>query len=137
MFRHLVLFSGSQCPVQLSERQPSLLGRCLYDSVPSLGGGNYSSSEAVTKLPDPPPLSVHQEVEFEFLNKPWNGHRPLKKSHCLLGSRQRVSTIRLVLELIAWGVVWALDQENQPQGPIHLSLSLLTTSAKLATQQTS
>lgn len=54
MFRHLVLFSGSRYPVvvvvQLSELRPSLLGSCLYDSSTSLGGGNYSSTEAVTKL---------------------------------------------------------------------------------------
>lgn len=112
MLRHLVLFSGSRYPVvvvQLSELRPSLLGSCLYDSSTSLGGGNYSCTEAVTKLWWIPPCSLHQEVEFKFLDKPSNGHRPPKRSHCPLGSPQRVNMIRLFLGLLVPVVVWVLD----------------------------
>lgn len=112
---------------------------CLYYSITSLGGGDYSPSEAVTKLLDPPShFCVHQEVEFKFLNKPSNGHNPLKESHCLLGSPQRVSTIRLVLGLIVPGHRMGPGPRESVQRPlIRLSLSPLTTFAKLVTQQTS
>lgn len=49
------------------------------------GGGNYSSTGAVTNTLDSP-LLAHQEVDSKFLDKTPSECRPLKWPHCLLGS---------------------------------------------------